>query len=156
MTKNGAKQPKYHDKITVWLESKTAEFVRERTKAQGLAGAAAYVRELIETERKGGGASAVEGLERKLIATFESYERELMTLRTMNAATLALTDAFVRLFLMTIPEAGEELKTHLRATREARHSAILRDVAHNMTGRGANTLLQILQLRKDIEEKVGV
>lgn len=154
--KNAAKQPKYGTKVTVWVESKTAEFIREQTKAQGLAGAAAYVRQLIETERKGGGSSAVEALERKLIATFESYERELITLRTMNAAQLALTDAFVRLFLMTIPEAGDELKTHLRATREARHSAILRDVANNMTGRGANTLLNILELRQALEEKARV
>ena len=155
MTKR-PKEPKYATKYTVWVESKTAEFVREQTKAKGLAGGAAYLRQLIETERKGGSASAVETLERKLIATFQSYERELMTLRTMNAATLGLTDAFVRLFLMTIPEAAPELRTHLRATREARHNAILRDVANNMTGRGADTLLHILQLRKEVEEKENV
>jgi hypothetical protein len=129
-------------RIDLRISDEIADEIHRAMKERGFESLTAFIRQAISNELHGG-ESALRETEDRIAATLERLAKEVRRLQTAQQAEYALTDSFVRLFLMCVPEPSGDAVDPARARAASRYSNVLRNVARNMTGNSQASLEQL-------------
>jgi len=120
-------------RFDIRLSDEMTEQIHRAVSERGFESVTAFIRQAISNELRNIDPSLDE-MEAKIACSYDRLAGEVRGLQTAQQAQYALTDSFVRLFLMCVPEPAGNASEPIKARAAARYHNFIRNVARNMIG----------------------